>query len=374
VTARPTQPQEGTPYRLGALLNPRALAKLGVIALILLALAAGFAGAAGWVFPARLDQTRLVDEFESVNGPHAGFRRNHAKGVCVFGWFEGNGAGERLSHAAVFRPGRVPVIGRLALAGGVPMMADGPNAVRSLALQFTLTDGEVWRTGMNDIPVFPVRDARGFYDNLVASAPDPATGKPDPAKIQTFLSTHPESARALGLIKNTPFSSGFANASYNSLNAFRLVNAAGVATPVRWTLRAVDAFEPEPAEAPAGKNYLFDALAARLSRGPAQWHLLLTVGQPGDRTDDATIAWPAGRETVDAGTLTLDRIEAEGPGNCRDINFDPLVLPSGIESSDDPLLSARSAVYSVSAGRRLGEPKTPSAVQPGNVQPGSKGN
>jgi catalase len=366
VTARPTEPQGSAPYSPGALLKPGAMAKLGVIALLLLALAAGFAGAAGWLSPARLDQTRLVDEFESVNGRHAGFRRNHAKGVCVFGWFEGNGSGERLSRAAVFRPGRVPVIGRFALAGGMPMMPDGPNAVRSLALQFTLPDGEIWRTGMNDIPVFPVRDAQGFYDNLVASAPDRATGKPDPAKIQAFLAAHPESARAIGLIKNTPFSSGFANASYNSLNAFRLVNAAGIATPVRWTLRAVDAFEPEPAEAPAGKNYLFDALAARLSRGPAQWHLLLTIGQPGDRTDDATIAWPAGRETIDAGTLTLDRIEAEGPGNCRDINFDPLVLPSGIEPSNDPLLSARSAVYSASVRRRLGETKTPSAVQPGN--------
>jgi hypothetical protein len=34
-------------------------------------------------------------------------------------------------------------------------------------------------------------------------------------------------------------------------------------------------------------------------------------------------------------------IEAEGDGNCRDINFDPLVLPAGIAPSDDPLLSAR---------------------------------
>jgi hypothetical protein len=54
---------------------------------------------------------------------------------------------------------------------------------------------------------------------------------------------------------------------------------------------------------------------------------------------------------------------ATTPGNCRDINFDPLVLPSGTEPSDDPLLTARSAAYSESFTRREGETKTPSAVQ-----------
>ena len=69
------------------------------------------------------------------------------------------------------------------------------------------------------------------------------------------------------------------------------------------------------------------------------------------------------REHVDVGTLTIDHVEGEAPGNCRDINFDPLVLPSGIEPSDDPLLSTRSAAYSTSFTRRAGETKEPSAVQ-----------
>lgn len=56
-------------------------------------------------------------------------------------------------------------------------------------------------------------------------------------------------------------------------------------------------------------------------------------------------------------------IETEGPGNARDVNFDPLVLPDGIEPSDDPLLSARSAVYAASYRARTGEPKSPSVVQ-----------
>ena len=120
--------------------------------------------------------------------------------------------------------------------------------------------------------------------------------------------------------------------------------------------------DPEQAKS-ADKNYLFDALIARLARGPLQWRLIVTIGQPGDVTDDPTIPWPADREHVDAGTLTVDRAETEALGNCRDINFDPLVLPSGIGPSDDPLLSARSAAYSESFTRREGETKAPSAIQ-----------
>ena len=101
----------------------------------------------------------------------------------------------------------------------------------------------------------------------------------------------------------------------------------------------------------------------RIGQGPLQWRLVVTVGQSDDPTDDATIAWPASREHVDVGMLTINHVEAEAPGNCRDVNFDPLVLPSGVEPSDDPLLSARSATYSTSFTRRAGEKKEPSAVQ-----------
>ena len=113
-------------------------------------------------------------------------------------------------------------------------------------------------------------------------------------------------------------------------------------------------------------------MIARLARGPLQWHLIVTVGQPGDATNDPTIPWPGDREHVDVGTLTIDRAESEAPGNCRDINFDPLVLPSGIEPSDDTLLSARSAAYSESFRRRAGENKTPSAIQVPVTDKGSR--
>jgi catalase len=84
--------------------------------------------------------------------------------------------------------------------------------------------------------------------------------------------------------------------------------------------------------------------------------------QSEDPTNDATIPWPPDRQQVDAGTLTIDHIESDDTTPARDINFDPTVLPYGIATSDDPILSVRSAAYSVSFTRREGEPKEPSAI------------
>jgi hypothetical protein len=55
----------------------------------------------------------------------------------------------------------------------------------------------------------------------------------------------------------------------------------------------------------------------------------------------------------------------------RDINFDPLVLPSGIVASDDPLLNTRSPAYSESFTRREGEHKDSSAVSPAETGQGA---
>jgi catalase len=331
--------------------------------LALAVLAATVAGGAHAQAPDRVEATKLIDQLEATYGRHPGFRRNHAKGVCFAGSFGSNGAAARLSKATVFKTGRLPVFGRFALNGGLPLQPDGPGISRSMAIHFTLPGGEVWRTGLNNIPVFPARDAKGFYDEMVAIAPDPATGKPDNDRLLAFLGAHPESARAIAILKEAPLASGFANDTFNSLSAFRFVDAAGKATMVRWSMRPVDPFETAPSWTPIDPNYLFDALAARVKRGPVQWHMVATLAASGDPTNDATVPWPADRPTIDAGTLEVTALQSEAAGNCRDVNFDPLMLPAGIEPSDDPLLQARSAAYAISLARRSSEPKTPSAVQ-----------
>jgi catalase len=346
------------------------LARLAGIGIIILCVVAGFLYLGGWFSPNKLTPARFVDAFERADGIFSGFRRNHAKGVGVSGYFESNGQGARLSKAVVFRPGRVPVIGRFSFGGGDPEVADAPNLVRGLGLLFRLPDGEEWRTAMISLPVFPFNTPQAFYDNLVASQPDPKTGKPDPGKMAAFAASHPETVRALGIIQSRAPSSGFDNSTFYGLNAFRFIDAAGTSIPVRWSLAPVQAFVAASTAGPAqaDKNYLFDALIASILRHPLQWHLIITLGQPGDPTNDATLPWPDGREQVDVGTLTLDHVESEETSPARDINFDPLVLPSGMAPSDDPLLSARSAVYSRSFTRRAGETKEPSAITPSEAQ------
>ncbi|MFC6063819.1 catalase family peroxidase [Streptomyces ochraceiscleroticus] len=318
---------------------------------------------AGGRFPAdRLTPARFADRFEQVYGKHAGFRRNHAKGVSAAGYFTADGAGTEVSRATVFAPGRTPVTGRFSLSGGLPDAPDTAPTVRGLGLLFHLPDGEQWRTAMINLPVFLDRTPQGFYARMLAARPLPATGKPDPEKMAAFLAEYPETAKAMAVVKRHPPTSGFHDSTYNALNAFRCTNEAGDTVPVRWSLKPAGPVGAGSTTAPPGRDHLFDALIAKVAREPLRWRLVLTVGRPGDPTDDATLPWPGDRRTIDAGTLTIDSVQTEAAGNARDVNFDPLILPDGIAASDDPLLSARSAVYSQSFTRRAGEPKTPSPV------------
>jgi catalase len=323
--------------------------------------AGGLAAASGWLDSPRLTPARFADRFEQIYGQHNGFRRNHAKGLAATGTFTSSAAGTEVSTASVFEPGKVPVIARFSLSGGVPDAADKPSAVRGLGILFALPDGQQWRTAMVNLPVFPDSTPEGFYDRLLASNPDPATGVPDPQAMAAFLTRHPETAAAMKLIKASPPTTGFADSTFHSLNAFIATNRSGRSVPVRWSAVPLE-LPSEIGSDSKGDDYLFDALIDRLQRGSVSWRLVLTIAEPGDPTHDATLAWAAERRTIDAGVLTFEQVHTEAAGNARDVNFDPLVLPDGLAPSGDPLPRARSAVYARSFDRRAREPKSPSAV------------
>ena len=338
--------------------------RLLAIGAVLLVLSAAFAMAAGWLPPHRLGPDAIIDALEAHDGRHPGFRRAHAKGLCIEGSFRSNGNGTLLSRAGIFARSDSPVIGRFSTGGGQPYAPDGRLAFRSLALSLTQANGEQWRMALDDTPIFPVATPQAFVDFQRATAPDPRTGKPDPTRTGTFLAEHPEIRAFLKWQQDTPLSSSFANETFYSINAFRFIDDAGKTWIVRWSFEPETSFEAIDKATLGARpaNFLFDDVIARLAHDPLRWHLIVTIAEPGDPTSAATKVWPADRRRIDVGTLVIDRALAEEKGDCRNITFDPLILPSGIAPSDDPLLAARSGAYASSLARRDGEHGQPSAL------------
>jgi catalase len=326
--------------------------------------AAAFAYTAGWFSPQRLTPAKVVDALAPPGGPALGHRRNHAKGICFTGEFQANGAGTGLSTATAFTPGHYPVIGRFNLATANPDAADATVPLRGMGLQITAPNGQVWRSAMITAPIFAVSTPQGFYDLLRAS------GSKDPNAMKGFVAAHPEFGNFVKWITTTSWTSSYAENRFNSLNSFVFVDSSGKHNVVRWSL--VPNAQPvaiSPADLDKrGPNYLETEIADRVSKAPQTWTMLVTVADPDDPTADPTKAWPADRRTINVGTLVVQHVEPEANGPCRDINFDPTVLPAGITTSDDPFPAARSAAYAVSYDRRTAEaadyPRTATGATP----------
>lgn len=335
-----------------------------LIGAIVLALLAGFAWAAGLIGHRRISGGTIADVLQTNGGLFPGYRRAHAKGLCLTGRFDANGNGAVLSSAPMLKTGEYPVLGRFSLGGGNPLATDGRNIFHAMALRIGASGGEQWRMAMDHTPIFPVADPASFVALLKATTPDPKTGKPDPAAVQAYVAHHPETKAFQAYLDKNVLPDSFGNATYYSINAFRFTDGTGATRIVRWQMvpeAPLSGLDKAKLDA-LPKNYLFDEMIARTAKGPSRWHMQLIVANPGDVTNKATVAWKGPHRTIDAGILTVDKVAPEEIGGCRDLNFDPTILPRGIAVSDDPLLAARSKTYATSFYRRSGEKPGPSAV------------
>jgi catalase len=337
---------------------------LVLIAVVVGASAAAFAYTAGWFSPQRLTPDRMVDAFAPPAGTPLGHRKNHAKGICFTGIFEANGAGSALSQAQVFTRGQYPALGRFNLATANPNAPDATVRVRGLGLRIATPDGQQWRMAMIDPPFFAVSTPQVFYDLLLASA------SKDPDAMKTLVAAHPEIAAFGAWAKSAPWTGSYAEERFNSLDSFIFTDSSGAEHVVRWSLLpAAQAVPVAPDDlAKRGPDFLEQEITERVHGAPQRWTLVVTVANPGDPTADPSKAWPEDRRTVEVGTLTVQQIEPEADGPCRDINFDPTVLPTGIRTSDDPFPAARSSAYAKSYDRRTAEaedyPRTTTGAKP----------
>jgi catalase len=102
------------------------------------------------------------------------------------------------------------------------------------------------------------------------------------------------------------------------------------------------------------KDYLFEEIKERLSKGSASFKLLAQIAEAGDPTNDATKHWPEDRKQIELGTIKIDTYEEDNESKKEQqrIIFDPVPRIDGVEASDDPIIEMRAALYLISGKER----------------------
>jgi catalase len=297
---------------------------------------------------------QIADQMVQLNGGiHPGFRFNHAKGIVVSGSFTPTPQAKTLSRAAHFSGPVVPVTVRFSNAPGVPVNADNDprSGPRGMAIRFKLAGGgftDIVSISHNGFVVGTGEDFLAFFKAIAASGPD----APHPSPIETFFGSHPSAAKFAMDVQARPKS--YATAAYFGNNAFVFVDGQGKRQPVRYQIiPAAGVANLDSAQAAKqGANYLQEDLQRRLAKGPVQFRLFAQLPNQGDPTKDGSIVWPADRKRILLGTISLTHVEPDQEELQRSLAFNPIFLTNGIELSDDPLVSLRSAVYALSVAHR----------------------
>ena len=295
----------------------------------------------------------IVDTLNQLSGGvHPGYRANHAKGVLVTGTFTPTSGAAEYSMAPHFAAA-VPVVVRFSNATGVPTMPDAsPNgSPHGVAIRFQLPGGE--NTDIVSISAngFPVATPEEFLALLTAVTQSGA-GAAKPSPIEQFLGSHPVALKFVTTPRPAPVS--FGTLAFYGVNAFKFTNAKGVSRFVRYQILPVAGEQALDAAlvANAAPDYLMDELPQRIAKSAVKFRLLAQVASATDQTIDGSAVWPAERPVVELGTLSLTGTPVEQVLAQKALLFNPLLLPTGIEPSADPVLLARPGAYAVSYGQR----------------------
>jgi catalase len=299
---------------------------------------------------------RLVDQFNTMFGVHPGFRANHAKGAVFEGTFTPAPTASALSKAAHLQSTPVPIVVRFSNGGGLPDMGDDHPSYRTrgMAIKFHLPGGSDTDIVAISTDGFPVSNGDDFLALLKAiAATTPNSPKPTP--LETFLGAHPAAAKAVAMPQPIPAS--YATLPFYGVNAFKFTNVQGVTKFGRYRILP-EAGEHYVSDADAAKlppNFLSDDVKTRLKTGPVKFKLVVQVAEPGDVTNDATVAWPDSRALVELGEIAITTADPDSLATQKKLLFTPTHVTAGIDISDDPLLPLRGQAYGVSFARRVGK-------------------
>lgn len=295
----------------------------------------------------------LIAQFDQMFGVHPGFRPAHAKGLMLTGIFKPATVAQELTKAPHATRESTPVTVRFSNSTGLPQLPDNVADAnpRGLAIRFNLAEHVHTDIVSHSTDGFPTKDGYEFLEFLKAASTS-GDDVPSPKPIERFLGAHPAALKFVQAPK--PFPSSLARQTYFAVTAFAFINADGVTRHGRYRIVPVQGndYLSDGQVAALAANYHFDELAERVAREPVAFKILIQVAEAGDTVDNATVHWPESRELVEFGTLQLTDVMPDSPAQQKRIIFDPIPRVEGIESSADPLLELRAAIYLLSGRRR----------------------
>ena len=326
--------------------------------------------------PVLLEDYQLREKIQHFDHERIPERIIHARGAAAHGHFQvyDDSLSDVTMAKVLTDPSlTTPVFTRFSTVVGSRGAADTTRDVRGFAVKMYTPEGN-WDLVGNSIPVFFIQDAIKFPDLIHAAKPEPNNEIPQGATAHDtfwdFISLTPESMHMImWIMSDRSLPRSFANMEGFGVHTFRLVNAAGKSTWVKFhwkPVMGVHSLVWDEAQKIAGSDPDFHrrAMWNSLNEGQAfEWELGVQLMPDGDETKydfdilDATKIWPEDLFPVKrVGKMSLDRNPDNYFAETEQVAFNTTNIVPGIDFSDDPLLQGRNFSYLDTQLSRLGSP------------------
>ena len=325
--------------------------------------------------PALLEDFHFLEKMTHFDHERIPERIVHARGSAAHGTFRPYKGASKYTHAAFLQDPSIetPVFVRFSTVAGGAGSVDLPRDVRGFATKFYTSEGNFDLVG-NNIPVFFIQDAMKFPDFVHSVKMEPDRGYPQNASAHDtfwdFISLAPESLHmVMWAMSDRAIPRSFRMMEGFGVNTFRMVDAKGKATFIKWHWRPAlgsqsvvwdEAVKICGADQDFHRRDLFTAIQS--GSFPA-WELAIQAltEAEADKLDfdilDATKLIPEEVvPLVPIGKMVLDRWPDNFFAETEQVAMHPGHLVPGIEFSDDPLLQGRIFSYTDTQLKRLGGP------------------
>ena len=297
----------------------------------------------------------------------------HARGSAAHGFFELTDSLSEFTTAKILTEvgKKTELFTRFSTVAGGAGSVDTPRDVRGFAVKFYTTEGN-WDLVGNNIPVFFIQDAIKFPDLIHSVKMEADKGYPQAASAHDtfwdFIGLMPESTHMImwamsdrAIPRSLRMMEGF------GVNTFRLLNAEGVATLVKFHWRPKlgtqsTCWDEAVKIAGADPDYHRRDLYEAIDQGDfPEWEFgvqLFTQEQadalPFDILDATKLVPEEDHPIRVIGRMVLNRNPDNFFAETEQVAFLPTNIVPGIDFSEDPLLQGRLFSYQDTQLSRLG--------------------